>query len=271
MTETCFVDTNVWVYGVDSADPAKRARARDVLNPGGAASLVVSAQVLGEFFYTVTRKLTPPLPPETAGAMVERMRQLPVMPIDADTVAAAIAGSRAWQLSYWDALIVAAAQAAGCTRLLSEDLADGAMYGTVRVENPFVERRRVSEARAPYEPNGGSWDDAGLVAELANYERVCRDAGMRANAIHSYWDYARRFLNWRTGDYRPRGSAAAGRPTPRDRVNATELGAQAKDYARVIEAAGLEIVTVDTYHRHAMFFVRWLGGAFRPGGRLGAG
>jgi predicted nucleic acid-binding protein len=273
MTAASFVDTNVWVYAVDDAEPVKRAIARVVLNPAAAATLVVSAQVLGEFYYTVTRTLARRLTSEAAGAMVERMRQLRVVSIDVDIVAAAIAGSRAWQLSYWDALIVAAAQAAGCTRLLTEDLADGAVYGTVRVENPFGDRRRVSEERLPYAPLAGPWDDAGLADELVRYEQTCRDAGMRPNAIHSYWDYARRFLDWRKGDYRPRGSGGADSPMPRRPVppapvTSGELQAQAADYARVIEAAGLEIVTVDTYHRHAMFFIRWLRGDFTPGGRL---
>ena len=52
-------------------------------------------------------------------------------------VTAAIAGSREWGISPWDALIVRAAEAAGCRRLVTEDLAHGAVYGSVRVENPF--------------------------------------------------------------------------------------------------------------------------------------
>lgn len=268
MTDASFVDTNVWVYAVDGADPVKQARARAVLTPAGARSLVLSAQVLGEFYYTVTRKLSPVLTPDTAGALVARMRELAVVPIDADIVAAAIAGSRVWRLSYWDALIVAAAQAAGCKRLLTEDLADGAAYGTVRVENPFADRRTVSEERAGYGATWGSWEDADLAAELGYYDGACRDAGMRPNAIHSYWDYARRFLDWRQGAYRPRGSSETGRPVPEGIVGAAELEIQAAAYARALGLAGLEAVTVDTYHRHAMFFIRWLRGDFKPGGRL---
>ncbi len=39
-----------------------------------------------------------------------------------------------------DALVVAAAEAAGCDTIYSEDMADGAEYGSVRVENPFMRR-----------------------------------------------------------------------------------------------------------------------------------
>ena len=92
---------------------------------------------------------------------------------------------------------------------------------------------------------------------------------MLANAIHSYWDYARRFLDWRAGEYRPRGMPRSGRPVPATPASADQLEQQAATYARAIEAAGRERATIDTYHRHAMFFIRWLRGEFRPGARLG--
>jgi hypothetical protein len=91
---------------------------------------------------------------------------------------------------------------------------------------------------------------------------------MRPNAIHSYWDYARRFLAWRVGEYRPRGTTATGRPVSSEPVTGAHLEAQAAAYARAIEAAGRERPTVDTYYRHAMFFIRWLRGEFEPGARL---
>jgi predicted nucleic acid-binding protein len=138
MTARSFVDTNVWVYAIGRGEPDKRARARALLASGDELDLVVSAQVLGEFFVTVTRKLTPPVPRDRAVRIVDRMSQLPVIPLDARLVSAAIAGSREWGISYWDALIVAAAEAGGCDRILTEDLADGATYGSVRVENPFA-------------------------------------------------------------------------------------------------------------------------------------
>jgi len=138
MTVRSFVDTNVWVYAVDDGDREKQARARAILRPTPETDVVVSAQVLGEFYVTVRRKLAEALPESDAVAMVERMSRLPVVPIDASLVGAAIAGSRAWQLSYWDALIIAAAETSGCERILSEDLSHGAVFASVRVENPFL-------------------------------------------------------------------------------------------------------------------------------------
>jgi predicted nucleic acid-binding protein len=140
MSERTFVDTNVWVYAVDGADPAKRARALTVLAPAADSDFVVSTQVLMEFYAVATRKLAVPLPAEAAQAMVDEMARLPVVPSDAELVISAMAGSREWRISVWDALIVRAAEVSGCDRMLSEDFADGAVYGSVRVENPFAVR-----------------------------------------------------------------------------------------------------------------------------------
>src|SRR5690349_16393778 len=87
MTGRAFVDTNVWVYAVDSADPAKQQRARAVLAPSGDLDLVVSAQVLGEFYVTITRKFERRVEEADAVAMLDAIRQLPVVAIDGDLVA----------------------------------------------------------------------------------------------------------------------------------------------------------------------------------------
>lgn len=138
MTEPAFVDTNVWVYAVDAADPVRRQRALAVTAPAQGRDLVVSTQVLTEFYAVITRKLSVPVPVEDAEAMVRQLAVLPVVAIDSSLVVAAITGSREWQISVWDALIVRAAEVAGCRRLLTEDLTDGARYGSVVVENPFA-------------------------------------------------------------------------------------------------------------------------------------
>jgi predicted nucleic acid-binding protein len=141
MSEPIFVDTNVWVYAVDAADPAKRTRALEATAPAPSRDLVISTQVLTEFYAVVTRKLAVPVSVEDAEAMVRRLSVLPVVAIDSSLVLSAIAGSREWQISIWDALILRAAEVAGCRRVLSEDLADGTTYGSVVVENPFATTR----------------------------------------------------------------------------------------------------------------------------------
>ncbi|HET8928239.1 MAG TPA: PIN domain-containing protein [Microbacterium sp.] len=132
---TAFLDTDVLVYAFDRSDDRKRRLAIEVIER---APFVVSAQVLGEFYVTVTRKLAVPLPADDAARAVGRLSALAVVPTDAALVAAAVETVRAHQVSYWDALIIEAAAVAGCDVLLSEDLADGSVMRGVRIENPFV-------------------------------------------------------------------------------------------------------------------------------------
>lgn len=138
MTEPIFVDTNVWVYAVDAADPAKQERALETTAPARNRDLVVSTQVLAEFYAVVTRKLAVPVSADGAEAMVRQLAGLPVVAIDGSLVVSAVSASREWGISIWDALIVRAAEVAGCRRVLSEDLASGTRYGSVIVENPFL-------------------------------------------------------------------------------------------------------------------------------------
>jgi predicted nucleic acid-binding protein len=137
MRGRAFVDTNVWVYTVDAADPERRRRALEVVGPDAPQDLVVSSQVLAEFYSVVTRKLASPLEPGAAAALASQIAQLPVIPVDSQLVLSAVAASREWTISIWDALIIRAAEVAGCESVLSEDLADGRVYGTVSVVNPF--------------------------------------------------------------------------------------------------------------------------------------
>ena len=113
-----------------------------------------------------------------------------------------------------------------------------------------------------------TWSDEELQTELVRYETECRDARMRERATRSYVDYARRFLAWRLGDYQPRGTSSHERPVARSTADTQELRRQAEQYAQQVQAAGREQPTVETYFRHAMFFIRWLDGDFEPGRRL---
>ena len=73
MTEPTFVDTNVWVYAVDAADADKRRRALEVTAPGSGRDLVISTQVLTEFYAVVTRKLAVPVSVEEAESRVGQL------------------------------------------------------------------------------------------------------------------------------------------------------------------------------------------------------
>lgn len=137
MTARAFVDTNVLVYAFDTAEPVRRARAVDLLEQL-AGSFALSTQVLGEFYVTVTRKLSNPLSPEDAAEAVAALAPRATIAIETVLVQTAIRTSVAEQISYWDSLIVEAAASAGCERVLTEDLNDGQIISGVRIENPFA-------------------------------------------------------------------------------------------------------------------------------------
>ncbi len=135
---TVFVDTNVLVYADDQADMDKSERATlwlDALWEGRAGRL--STQVLNEYYVTVTRKLSARLTQGDARAKVRRFQLWQPWAIDHQTVETAWAMEARYALSYWDALIVAAAAQCGCSYLLTEDLQDGQVLGPVTVANPF--------------------------------------------------------------------------------------------------------------------------------------
>jgi predicted nucleic acid-binding protein len=134
--DKAFVDTNVLLYAVDTSSPAKRARAVSLLAEF-AGSIVISTQVLLEFYVTATRKLAKPLLPEEAERRVHELSGTDVVEVTVPLVRTAVALSREHRLSLWDALIVESARARGCRRLFSEDLQHGREFGIVRVENPF--------------------------------------------------------------------------------------------------------------------------------------
>ncbi len=138
MTGSAFLDTNVVVYAFDDDEPEKQERARAVLDAPATEVLVLSAQVLAEFYVTVTRKLARPLAPASAREAVAALSELPVVSADADLVLAGIELSDRYQISLWDGLIVQAAVAAGCETILTEDLADGSLLAGVRIQNPFA-------------------------------------------------------------------------------------------------------------------------------------
>jgi predicted nucleic acid-binding protein len=137
LAERVFIDTNVIVYADDLDAGAKRERAQEILHrvfiDGNG---VVSTQVLQEFFVAATRKLG--VAPEVARRKVELLARLDVVTIEPSFIVEAIDLHRLHSLSFWDALIVQAAAASGCRRLLTEDLQSGRTIAGVRIENPFA-------------------------------------------------------------------------------------------------------------------------------------
>ena len=116
--ELKFVDTNVLVYLFDGDSPDEQARARELLGME-VENIVLSTQVLGEFYVTVTRKLANPIGLDAARKAVDDLCAFPVRPLQAELVRTAVSRSGASKLSYWDALIVETAIDAGAAVLLT--------------------------------------------------------------------------------------------------------------------------------------------------------
>ena len=136
-----FVDTNVLVYGHDSADPVKQTRAQEVLGTLVEQSDgTLSTQVLGELFAVASRKFRRRLSPATAAEEVRNfMTPWPVLPVLPETVLLAVRGVERHNLSYYDAQIWAAAKLAGIPYVLTEDFSDGLEIEGVRFVDPFAE------------------------------------------------------------------------------------------------------------------------------------
>jgi predicted nucleic acid-binding protein len=139
MTAPVFVDSNIFLYAVDDADPRKQRLARD-----WRAELWksrrgrVSFQVLNEFYVNAVR-LKPAAHDDARAEVRDLLAWNPVLVlVDAALIERGWRLQDRYQLSYWDSLIVAAAKTASCGFLLTEDLQDGQKFDGVEVVNPFL-------------------------------------------------------------------------------------------------------------------------------------
>jgi predicted nucleic acid-binding protein len=139
MSDLVFVDTNILVYAHDVDAGAKRDRAIETLgrlwetNTGR-----LSVQVLQEYYVNVTQKLATPLARATAREVLSAYGVWVREPMTVATVRRATDLAEMARLSFWDALIVAAAEQAGAAELYTEDLNSGQMIAGVVVVNPLT-------------------------------------------------------------------------------------------------------------------------------------
>lgn len=136
--ELQFVDTNILVYAHDRSAGLKHIHARQLIQTlWDSGNGCTSIQVLQEFYVTVTRKVTHPLAPEVAAQHIADLATWKIhRPHVADLLYAIQIQSR-FQLSFWDAMIIASANQLECATVWSEDLSDGQVYDRVRVRNPL--------------------------------------------------------------------------------------------------------------------------------------
>ena len=138
MAERIFVDTNVLVYSRDASEPPKQKQAMAwMARLWNEQTGRLSFQVLNEFYVTVTNKLRPGMDPQNAREDVRFLLAWRPIPVDTRVVKGAWRIQDRHKLSWWDALIVSAAQASDCRYLLTENLQENRNIGNVEVINPF--------------------------------------------------------------------------------------------------------------------------------------
>ena len=141
-----FIDTNVLLYADAADEPRKQAVAIELIEGHlRAGSGVISTQVLHEYAAAAIRKLT--LADDVVRSRIDLFSRFEIVTATVDALKAALVLRAMHRLSFWDALIVQAARDAGCTVLLSEDMATGATLSGITIANPFADDRQPAAKR----------------------------------------------------------------------------------------------------------------------------
>lgn len=131
-----FLDTNVLIYQLDSRDPTKQKRCREIVRTVVSNhEAVISTQILQEFYVACTMKLK--IKPILVKGIMHGFENIEVVTIGIDLINNAIDASIQYQISFWDALVVVSAESAKCQYLLTEDLNEGQIIRNVRIRNPL--------------------------------------------------------------------------------------------------------------------------------------
>jgi len=138
MTAEAFLDSNILLYSCSDspADAEKQAISEKLIME---TDFALSAQVLQEFIANALMKKVLGISENQIDATLEMAGYVTVLPITHELILFAVTLRRRWQLSHWDACIIAAALELGCHTLYTEDLNHGQSYDGVRVLNPFAE------------------------------------------------------------------------------------------------------------------------------------
>ncbi len=150
MSATLFVDTNVFVYGVDRSDIKKSQRADSLIDGISASGTgAISGQVVGEFVWATTRKLPARLDKTSAIVLAtEYLAAFTVLPITDAVTREALRVANRYGLQYWDAQIWATARVGGCEVIISEDAPLSELEGIIYVD-PFGDADLAGIIREP--------------------------------------------------------------------------------------------------------------------------
>lgn len=137
MAERSFIDTNVLIYAEASDVPAKQRTALDLLKRLYEEALgVLSTQVLQEYCNVALKKLR--LPAQHVRAQLDLYQQFEVIQVTPAIIQAGLDLHQTRSVAFYDAIIVASAQIAGCNVLWTEDMNAGESVGGLRIINPFA-------------------------------------------------------------------------------------------------------------------------------------
>ena len=132
-----FIDTNILVYTLDQKNIEKRDMARKIVKKVVESHQpVISTQVIKEFYVVASNKLK--ADPIVVKNIIHNFHNMEIVNNDLDLIEQAIDISILSQLSFWDSLIIAAAEKANCEYVLSEDLNSGQNYRGIKLLNPFI-------------------------------------------------------------------------------------------------------------------------------------
>jgi predicted nucleic acid-binding protein len=136
MNATRFLDTNILLYAYDQDTPARRSVAMRLVEQGWSAlgQTAISVQVLQEMHVNLERR---GVAKTEAARIIRDYAPWPVVDNSLEILLTALDEQNRWQLSIWDALILAAARASGASEIFTEDFNHGQDYGGIRAINPF--------------------------------------------------------------------------------------------------------------------------------------
>jgi predicted nucleic acid-binding protein len=137
MNGSDFLDSNVLVYAYQFDHPEKQRIAHELVRGAAQGKAVVSTQVLAELATTLLHKFSPPVPCESVVTILDRLSPIRLIVPDAEIVRRAVEAHRSYGIRFYDGMIIAAAERAGCERVWSEDLNAGQKYFGIMVTNPF--------------------------------------------------------------------------------------------------------------------------------------
>ena len=136
MRAPCFLDTNILIYAAAGKEdePEKHDRSVDIIRE---SDVVLSTQVIGEFLHVSRKKYLRVMNVAQINSWAEMLMRFPSVDIDQAVLKSALFVAERYQISFWDAALVAASERLSARTLYTEDLNHRQKYGSVTVINPF--------------------------------------------------------------------------------------------------------------------------------------